>query len=108
MMTGNEPGSSSGNLTSSNCRYFIRGASLPRAPTLCWPDSRQAEAEFTTDEAAQSFLLPRGAIAEVTDDARFTGGNLVRARRHDLPAWLAEYGIDAIAGDAAETGGGDG
>ena len=52
-----------------------------------------AEAEFTTDEAAQSFLPPQGAIAEVTDDARFTGGSLVRTRRHDLLAWLAKYGI---------------
>jgi CYTH domain-containing protein len=28
-----------------------------------------AEAEFITDEAAQSFLLPQAAIAEVTNDA---------------------------------------
>ena len=65
-----------------------------------------AEAEFTTDEAAQSFLLPQGVIAEVTDDARFTGGSLVRARRHDLIAWLAEYGIKPLR--TAETSGGDG
>jgi len=52
-----------------------------------------AEAEFTTDEAAQSFLPPQAAIAEVTDDARFTGSSLVQAHRHDLLAWLAEYGI---------------
>lgn len=52
-----------------------------------------AEAEFTTDEAARSFLPPREAVAEVTDDARFTGGNLALTRRHDLLAWLAEYGI---------------
>jgi CYTH domain-containing protein len=53
-----------------------------------------ADVEFSTDEAAQSFLQPPAAIAEVTDDARFTGGSLVRARRHDLLAWLAEYGIE--------------
>ena len=53
-----------------------------------------ADAEFSTDEAAQSFLQPAAAIAEVTDDARFTGGTLVRTRRHDLLAWLAEYGIE--------------
>jgi hypothetical protein len=52
-----------------------------------------AEAEFTTDEAAQSFLPPRTAIAGVTDDARFTGSSLVQTRRHDLLAWLAEHGI---------------
>jgi CYTH domain-containing protein len=53
-----------------------------------------ADVEFSTDEAARSFLQPPAAIAEVTDDARFTGGNLVRTRRHDLLAWLAEYGIE--------------
>ena len=57
-----------------------------------------ADAEFTTDEAARSFLLPPVAIAEVTDDARFTGGNLVRTGRHDLLAWLAEYGIEPATG----------
>ena len=53
-----------------------------------------ADVEFSTDEAAESFLLPPAAIAEVTDDGRFTGGNLVRTRRHDLLAWLAGYGIE--------------
>jgi CYTH domain-containing protein len=52
-----------------------------------------AEAEFTTDQAAQSFPQPPAAIAEVTEDTRFTGGSLARARRRDLLAWLAEYGI---------------
>ena len=53
-----------------------------------------AEAEFITDEAAQSFLPPQDAIAEVTGDARFTGGILVQTCRHDLLACLAEYGIE--------------
>lgn len=53
-----------------------------------------ADAEFSTDTEAQSFLTPTAAVAEVTDDPRFTGGSLVRARRHDLLAWLAEYGIE--------------
>jgi CYTH domain-containing protein len=53
-----------------------------------------ADVEFTTDEAARSFLRPAEAVAEVTDDIRFTGGNLVRTRRDDLLAWLAEYGIE--------------
>jgi CYTH domain-containing protein len=52
-----------------------------------------AEAEFTTDEAAQAFPIPPAAIAEVTGDIRFTGGSLAQARRHDLLAWLGEYGI---------------
>jgi CYTH domain-containing protein len=53
-----------------------------------------AEAEFTTDEAALSFRPPASCIAEVTGDARFTGGHLVQADRQDLLAWLAEYGIE--------------
>jgi len=53
-----------------------------------------AEAEFTTDEAAQSFPIPPAAIAEVTDDIRFTGGSLARTRRDDLLTWLGEYGIN--------------
>lgn len=52
-----------------------------------------AEAEFATDEEARSFPLPPLAVAEVTGDARFTGGNLARTRRHDLLTWLAEYGV---------------
>jgi CYTH domain-containing protein len=53
-----------------------------------------ADAEFSTDQEAQSFRAPSAAVAEVTDDPRFTGGRLVRARRADLLAWLAEYGIE--------------
>lgn len=58
-----------------------------------------ADVEFTTDEAAGSFQLPPIAVAEVTDDFRFTGGNLARTRRHDLLVWLAEYGIELQAAE---------
>ncbi|MFI9274096.1 hypothetical protein ACIGXM_25820 [Kitasatospora sp. NPDC052896] len=51
------------------------------------------EADFTTDEEASSFLPPRRIIARVTDDARFTGGRLIRTQRHELLGWLTEYGI---------------
>jgi CYTH domain-containing protein len=51
------------------------------------------EAEFATDQAARSFPLPAAAIAEITDDTRFTAGTLAHTRRHDLLAWLGEYGI---------------
>lgn len=57
-----------------------------------------AEAEFTTDEEARSFLPPLGTVAEVTEDTRFTGGTLVRSHRNDLLTWLAEYGIDPVPG----------
>ena len=52
-----------------------------------------AEAEFTTDEEAQSFVPPPECVAEVTDDIRFSGGRLVEASRQDVLGWLAEYGI---------------
>jgi CYTH domain-containing protein len=51
------------------------------------------EAEFTTDEEVQAFVPPAECVAEVTDDARFTGGRLVQASRQELLGWLAEYGI---------------
>jgi CYTH domain-containing protein len=59
-----------------------------------------AEAEFESDEQALSFRPPLEAVAEVTEDPRFTGGRLVRARRHDLVAWLADYGIELGTRDA--------
>jgi CYTH domain-containing protein len=52
-----------------------------------------AEVEFTTDGEALSFEPPAECVAEVTDDARFTGGRLVRASRRELLGWLAEYGL---------------
>lgn len=42
-----------------------------------------AEAEFDDDEAMAAATAPDGAITEVTDDVRFTGG------------YLAEYGLDS-------------
>ncbi|MFE0462271.1 hypothetical protein ACFW1A_23765 [Kitasatospora sp. NPDC058965] len=56
-----------------------------------------AEAEFGTDEEAASFAPPADAVAEVTDDSRFTGGSLVRATRGELVGWLAEYGVEVEA-----------
>jgi CYTH domain-containing protein len=52
-----------------------------------------AEAEFDTDAAALAFPPPAAAVAEVTDDPRFAGGNLARTGRPDLLSWLREYGI---------------
>jgi len=53
-----------------------------------------ADAEFSADKEAQAFRPPPAAVAEVTDDTRFTGASLVSARRHDLLAWLSQYGIE--------------
>lgn len=54
-----------------------------------------AEVEFDTDTAMLAFRPPRYAIAEVTDDQRFTGGQLATTSREQLTSWLADYGIDA-------------
>jgi CYTH domain-containing protein len=51
------------------------------------------EAEFEDDVEALAFVPPAECAAEVTDDARFTGGRLVRASRRELSEWLAEYGL---------------
>jgi len=52
-----------------------------------------AEAEFDSEASAQVFAVPSFAVAEVTDDPRFTGGRLVAATRAELLEWLAEYGV---------------
>lgn len=52
-----------------------------------------AEAEFETDDAAESFAPPTGCVVEVTDDVRFTGGALVTTTRHELQATLAALGV---------------
>lgn len=51
------------------------------------------EAEFATDEEAQSFVPPAACVAEVTVDIRFTGGRLVEASREDVLDWLSDYGL---------------
>ncbi|AEW97590.1 MULTISPECIES: CYTH domain-containing protein [Streptomycetaceae] len=56
-----------------------------------------AEAEFATDEEARAFVPPPQCVAEVTDDARFTGGRLVGASRDDVLGWLAAYGLRPAA-----------
>ena len=56
-----------------------------------------AEAEFDTDTAMLAFRAPSYVTAEVTDDARFTGGRLVNTTREQLTSLLADYGLDAGA-----------
>ncbi|WEP00022.1 hypothetical protein A6P39_041765 [Streptomyces sp. FXJ1.172] len=51
------------------------------------------EAEFATDEEAQSFIPPPECVAVVTNDIRFTGGCLVEASRKVMLGWLTEYGL---------------
>jgi hypothetical protein len=38
-------------------------------------------------------VLPPFIFREVSDDIRSTGGQLVRASREEVRAWLLEYGI---------------
>lgn len=52
-----------------------------------------AEAEFTSAEDAARLELPSYLGREVTEDLRFTGGELVRASRQEMEEWLAEFGI---------------
>lgn len=52
-----------------------------------------AEAEFSSDEEAAALDLPEFVGNEVSNDIRFTGGNIVRASRAEVAAWVAEYGI---------------
>lgn len=53
-----------------------------------------AEAEFSGAEEASSLTLPSFVVHEVTDDIRFTGGELVRASRLELEEWLEEFRME--------------
>lgn len=52
-----------------------------------------AEAEFESAPEADALRIPSFLLAEVTNDKRFTGGELVRGSRGEIQTWLAEYGI---------------
>jgi CYTH domain-containing protein len=52
-----------------------------------------AEVELTSDADLAACPPPPGAVAEVTDDERFTGGRLAVTPRAELLSWLAEFGL---------------
>jgi CYTH domain-containing protein len=52
-----------------------------------------AEAEFNSAEEASVFSIPSFVVREVTEDIRFTGGELVRASRQELETLLVEFQI---------------
>ena len=52
-----------------------------------------AEAEFDSAASADALVVPNFILLEVTDDARFTGGELVRTSRGSLADVLNECGI---------------
>jgi CYTH domain-containing protein len=54
---------------------------------------RLAEAEFDSAAEADALVVPDFILHEVTDDERFTGGQLVCASRRSVENWLAEYGM---------------
>ena len=53
-----------------------------------------AEAEFNSAAEADALIVPDFILHEVTDDERFTGGQLVCASRTNVEMWLAEYAIE--------------
>lgn len=61
-----------------------------------------AEAEFDSDEEMAAFRRPEWAIAEVTEDERFTGGRLARTSRAELIGVLFEFGLKVSLGRAAQ------
>jgi len=53
-----------------------------------------AEAEFESAATAEALAIPDFVFREVSDDDRFTGGQLVRASTQDIRSWLSSYGIN--------------
>jgi CYTH domain-containing protein len=53
-----------------------------------------AEAEFDSAAAANALAIPSYISHEVSDDERFTGGQLVCTSREDLRTLLLEFGIN--------------
>jgi CYTH domain-containing protein len=52
-----------------------------------------AEAELTTNLEVRHFAAPQWAIADVTNDVRFTGGRIVTTNAIELATLLSEFGI---------------
>jgi CYTH domain-containing protein len=52
-----------------------------------------AEVEFEPAQDADALTLPSFIGREVSTDNRFSGGQLARASRQDVEAWLSEYGV---------------
>jgi CYTH domain-containing protein len=59
-----------------------------------------AEFEFESDEEMTAFEPPLWAVAEVTDDVRFTGGRLVTTTTEELRSLLAEFSLEPAPGPA--------
>ena len=52
-----------------------------------------AEAEFNSAAEVSTSALSSFLVHEVSEDSRFTGGQLATVSRQDLKACLAEHGI---------------
>lgn len=57
-----------------------------------------AEVEFDDDLAMNAFDPPPWVVAEVTFDARFTGGHLITMQSGDLFGLLSPFGLHPITG----------
>jgi hypothetical protein len=62
-----------------------------------------AEVEFGTDGEMRSFEPAIDVVAEVTQDIRFTGGNLVRTTRASMRRLLSEAGVGRLRGGTTGT-----
>jgi CYTH domain-containing protein len=51
-----------------------------------------AEVELDTEQELSAFESPAGALAEVTDDERFSGGRLACTTKEQLMTLLHEFG----------------
>jgi hypothetical protein len=62
MVAGNEPGSSTGNLTSSNCRYFIRGGKVKLPVVIIQQPGENADKglSLTRRQRCEQFILGVG------------------------------------------------
>jgi CYTH domain-containing protein len=52
-----------------------------------------AEVEFNSGAEACTYTPPSFVVHEVSSDHRFDGGSLAAASRHEVEAWVAEYGL---------------
>ena len=52
-----------------------------------------AEAEFESASEADSLIIPPFIVREVSEDVRFTGGQLAHAPRQEVQNWLSDYGV---------------
>lgn len=63
-----------------------------------------AEAEFASAAEASALAIPSFIAQDVSNDDRFTGGQLVHATQQDVRTWLSEYGIGLVSPPGPQAG----